>query len=506
MGMTRDIATVEGTERFASQFPNHQYRQLGRTGLYCSELGFGSYRVDQETPTHQTAFEQALRSGVNLIDTSTNYMDGESERMIGDRLHDAFDSRVIQRDEVILVSKAGYIQGSLHEQCLADPAGPKYEDIRQFHHGLAYCLDPEFINDQIEQSLDRLLVDSLDVFLLHNPEYYLMHLIDQEKENPQIALASYYQVLRQAFETCESAVKKGWIQCYGVSSNTLPSPVNDPYRQSLETMEQLAESISDSHHFSVIQFPFNIYESGAAFYPHTEDGRSLLDYAESLNKGVLINRPLNAMTQGHMFRLAERQIAEPDTQDLDMDLLDSLEQSLSEKLGESLSGPSDWVEEFHETALSFSKYLNQANVSFDDWEYWIESQFIPRVQIGLEILSAQGGSSTLVQGYQDYVYQVKQYVQMMVYERYQDKKMKIHGLKSEIAKHIIPGSEALSLSQQALRAYRSIPSVSCILLGMRHPLYVDEAAIELESPRPAPSIAQNWIDLDVALLSQVAKE
>ena len=56
---------------------------LGRTGLQVSRVGFGGYRVDDETIGHRQALELALDQGCNLIDTSTNYTDGGSERMIG---------------------------------------------------------------------------------------------------------------------------------------------------------------------------------------------------------------------------------------------------------------------------------------------------------------------------------------------------------------------------------------------------------------------------------------
>ena len=54
------------------------YRILGRTGLTVSALGFGAYRVDAGTPEHGMALQEALEGGCNLIDTSTNYTDGES--------------------------------------------------------------------------------------------------------------------------------------------------------------------------------------------------------------------------------------------------------------------------------------------------------------------------------------------------------------------------------------------------------------------------------------------
>ncbi len=45
---------------------------LGTTGLRVSRLGFGGYRVADETPEHRAALERALLGGLTLIDTSTN--------------------------------------------------------------------------------------------------------------------------------------------------------------------------------------------------------------------------------------------------------------------------------------------------------------------------------------------------------------------------------------------------------------------------------------------------
>jgi len=103
-------ASVEGTRRYAQRAIDQgisasAYRGLGRTGLVNSSLGFGSYRIDDRTPEHASALDKALLSGVNLIDTSTNYTDGSSESCIGNVLARQ------QREELIVVSKVGYVQG-----------------------------------------------------------------------------------------------------------------------------------------------------------------------------------------------------------------------------------------------------------------------------------------------------------------------------------------------------------------------------------------------------------
>ena len=103
-------ASKEGTRLHARRaidqgIPASAYRPLGRTGLVTSSLGFGSYRIDDQTSEHTAALGKALLGGVNLIDTSTNYTDGSSESCIGNVLAQQ------QREELIVVSKVGYVQG-----------------------------------------------------------------------------------------------------------------------------------------------------------------------------------------------------------------------------------------------------------------------------------------------------------------------------------------------------------------------------------------------------------
>ena len=46
----------------------------------AASFGFGGYRVGQQDPVHAESLKQAIDLGVRLIDTSTNYTDGESEQ------------------------------------------------------------------------------------------------------------------------------------------------------------------------------------------------------------------------------------------------------------------------------------------------------------------------------------------------------------------------------------------------------------------------------------------
>ena len=105
------FATPAGTQRFAERHDGLAFNLLGRTGLSTSPAGFGSYRVSTENDIQRNALVAALQSGLNLIDTSANYGDGGAELLIGQVLSQLVDQGEISRDEIVLVSKAGYLQG-----------------------------------------------------------------------------------------------------------------------------------------------------------------------------------------------------------------------------------------------------------------------------------------------------------------------------------------------------------------------------------------------------------
>ena len=72
-----------------------------------SNFAFGTYRISEHNPQHIEALRYAIESGITMIDTSTNYMDGGAERAIALAFREFDDDK---RDDVEIVSKFGYIQ------------------------------------------------------------------------------------------------------------------------------------------------------------------------------------------------------------------------------------------------------------------------------------------------------------------------------------------------------------------------------------------------------------
>jgi aryl-alcohol dehydrogenase-like predicted oxidoreductase len=129
-----------------------RYRPLGTTGIEVSELSLGTWAfggdewgpADDETAaaTIRAAFEQ----GVNLFDTADVYGYGHSE----DVLRRALGPHL---DEVIVCTKGG---NDIYSTPRVAGGGPK-----DFSAG--------YLERAVEGSLARLGVDTLDVYLLHNP-------------------------------------------------------------------------------------------------------------------------------------------------------------------------------------------------------------------------------------------------------------------------------------------------------------------------------------------------
>ena len=202
-------AASEATRALAARNGEGRYRRLGRSALWVSQAGFGSYRVDAAVAAHKEALRAALQSGINLIDTSANYADGGSERLIGEVLTEMVSTGAVRRDEVVLISKVGYLQNSnLRLRQERQQAGKDFPEVVPYAPTLEHCIHPDFLEEQLELSLQRLQISCLDGFLLHNPEYYLLWAL-QQGGDAATARAEYVRRLRQAVSWLEKAVSKG---------------------------------------------------------------------------------------------------------------------------------------------------------------------------------------------------------------------------------------------------------------------------------------------------------
>ncbi|MDH5681029.1 MAG: aldo/keto reductase, partial [Spirochaetota bacterium] len=302
--MIKGFSTAPGTEAYSKRFSDISFSRLGRTNLTVSLGGFGCYRVDRSVEDHFTAMSLALKSGVNLIDTSSNYSDGASEELVGAVLTSLIESGDLRREEVVVITKAGYLQGgNLRVKQQREAEGKPFPDLVPYDLNLEHCIHPDFLEDQINRSLNRLSLQSVDVFLLHNPEYYLGW-ANKQGIPLKDARDEYHSRIDSAFRYLEWEIADGRIKSYGISSNSFPATPEDYQFTSLEKIWTIAEAISPSHSFKVIQFPMNLFERQAITAINQSENRSLIDFARHTDLGTLINRPLNAFVNNKLIRLA----------------------------------------------------------------------------------------------------------------------------------------------------------------------------------------------------------
>ena len=488
-------ATAQNTKNAAARFPNLPFNTLGNTDLLVSATGFGSYRVDVAIDQHHQALKQALLSGINLIDTSANYADGASEQLIGSVLAECIAKHQLQREEIVIVSKAGYIQGKNLQVYLERlEQNQPFDDVVDLGEDLKHCMHPGFLEDQLSRSLERLQVDCLDVFLLHNPEYYLMW-AEKNQLPEKEARNTYYERIAKAFAYLETEVEKGRIQYYGVSSNSFPQSAQSYSFSCLEKMWQLAEDLSSNHHFAVVQLPFNLCEHGAAIDINQPSKQSVLDFAQSKNLGVLTNRPLNAFYEGRLLRLANPAIdSMSDRIDVEKQLkqLQSFESDFFTLCKKKSAVPEATLPTI-ETILSVGHSLEEEWLQFrshDHWQHGLQALILPSIRHGLELLGQFKEKSPEFNGwFESYLNKINRTLaEISNYFLSQDAVM-LSSIRQNLVKAMPKLDQLKNLSQMALRLIRTTPGVSCVLLGMRHVDYVNDAMHELKSPvTPKP----NW--------------
>jgi aryl-alcohol dehydrogenase-like predicted oxidoreductase len=116
-----------------------QLRPVGSTGIRLSPIGLGGYELGSDpadVPAARAAIEAALDSGVNWLDTAEAYSDTANETVIGQAM-----------------------RGLPARPVVASKADPHGDNFRR-----------EPLHAACRASLDRLGVDHLDLYFLHEPD------------------------------------------------------------------------------------------------------------------------------------------------------------------------------------------------------------------------------------------------------------------------------------------------------------------------------------------------
>jgi aryl-alcohol dehydrogenase-like predicted oxidoreductase len=510
-------ATPQGTGTYVANMlasarttrpSSHGYTSLGSTGLTTSRIGFGGYRISLGVDDHRNALEKALQEGCNLIDTSTNYADGQSERLVGTVVKDLIAKRFITREEIIVVSKIGYVQGNNLARAEArEQAGKPFPEMVKYGEGIWHCLHPEFLEEQLTLSLDRLGLATLDACLLHNPEYFLSDAKNRNLSINAIQLKDlrqeFYRRLEQAFVYFEAQVAAGRMQYYGVSSNTCTAKPDNPEATSLSRMLEAAQAAAQEagqtqHHFRVLQLPMNLFEAGALLTHNTgkDDSETVLSLARDKEIAVLVNRPLNAIPGkgGSMIRLADPQAEISNTNfEAQQPKVAALEHDYKQVLGPNIPQPEKGASPLE--YFNWAEELKRVRPSVQNLEHWdqIESQTIgPHVNRVFQLLTqhftGRKEEEQIWESWREkYVPELVALLKVMRMEAAQKSAKKLSELRQIIDPLLPEDKRNEPFSRKALWTVASTPGVTSVLNGMRHPVYVDDSLTTLQwEPLPQP--------------------
>ena len=250
-----------------------------------SSIGIGTYlgTADEATDrSYADAIVCAVQLGVNVIDSAANYRFQRSERSIGAALKTLAAEHGISREEVVICTKGGYIPfdgappRNVREYVNETFVKPGIASFEDFVAG-SHCMTPAYLQNQLDQSLRNMGLESVDVYYVHNPESQL----------GEIPKDKFYSRLKPAFERLEQNRKDGKLASYGVATwNGFRSTPDSPHHHSLVRLFELAREVGgDDHGFRFIQLPFNLAMQEALTLPNeTLDGEKIpvLEAAERL--------------------------------------------------------------------------------------------------------------------------------------------------------------------------------------------------------------------------------
>lgn len=187
------------------------YRDLGRTGIRVSAIGFGGWAIGGATEASGTplgwgrtsdddslaAIRRARELGITFFDTSDSYGFGRSESLLGIVL-----SR--HRQEVVIATKVGVVRTA---------AGELKKDFSRQH-----------IYHAVDGSLKRLRTDFIDLYQVHNPtldELRREEIQDAMERLQDAGKIRFWGVSVSTPEEGLEVVRSGWAHALQVLYNVL---------------------------------------------------------------------------------------------------------------------------------------------------------------------------------------------------------------------------------------------------------------------------------------------
>jgi aryl-alcohol dehydrogenase-like predicted oxidoreductase len=284
-------ATLKGTTRYKERHQKtcavDHFRE--GNGIITSSIGIGTHLGESDEQTDKLVTEaiiESVRQGINLIDSAIVYRDRQGERSIQKAINYLLNSGEVSRDELIICTKGGFLPHETPEYfdwfykhyVESNNSKISNEDIVITEEQEYHCIHPEYLDDQIERSLENLGLETIDIYYIHNPEIQLS----------QVDTDSFYQRLRLAFEVMENAVDNGKIAAYGLATwDGFRVPKTSQKHLDLAKIKSIAREVAGNKEdsFYYLQFPFNMGMTEAFLTPTQnlqEEQLSILEASKRL--------------------------------------------------------------------------------------------------------------------------------------------------------------------------------------------------------------------------------
>ncbi len=186
-----------------------RYNQLGRTGLFVSELCLGAMtfggrgfwavvgKLDQDESDRLVA--RALEAGINFIDTADAYGNGSSERITGQALRNLS----VKRSDIIIATKVYNEVGN----------SPNDRGASRAH-----------IMDGVKASLERLALDYIDLYQIHafDPVTPIEETLRALEDLARQGLVRYFGISNwpawQIMKAIGIAERRGWSRLHSIQA------------------------------------------------------------------------------------------------------------------------------------------------------------------------------------------------------------------------------------------------------------------------------------------------
>ncbi|XBW35295.1 hypothetical protein QEN19_000863 [Hanseniaspora menglaensis] len=166
-------------------------------GIKVPQLGYGTYKNKNAEVTIESVYH-AIKVGYRQIDTAAIYL---NEKVVGMAINRAIKEGIVTREELFIVTK---LWGTQHRM----------------------------VETAIKQSLERLGLDYVDLYLMHWPIGFLSRTIDtsnpinyltipKNPENKELYDADLERTPAETYNDMQKLVAKGYTKSIGISNFSL---------------------------------------------------------------------------------------------------------------------------------------------------------------------------------------------------------------------------------------------------------------------------------------------